>query len=266
MPVHIGDLLRDTAHLRAAGFGAYLALLFHHWSTGSLPDDDKQLAAIARMSPAEWKHARPVIEKFFKPGWRHGRVEKDLEAARASYAKRAKAGEKGGKAKAEAKQSSSNATAMTEQCSSYLLPLTLDQKDKSSEVRTSAAGAADGQLFEPVDEDSRAKLFRLGKTILVSFGIAEKRTGGLIGQWLKAQNDPEGLLAALQFARDRNVAEPVAYVSALIHGKPTNGAANGFDRRPGESLGQLCTRLAAEARKLEAAAGIGRPDAPVRSH
>ena len=147
-------------------------------------------------------------------------------------------------------------------------PENRDREQKGSEASASAAGAADGfgdtpgflqrtaDDAEPLNEDSRAKLFRLGKTILVSFGVAERRTGGLIGQWLKAQNDPDGLLAALQFARDRNVAEPVAYVSALIHGKP-NGAANGFDRRPGESLGQLCTRLASEARKLEAAAGFG---------
>lgn len=259
MPVHIGDFLRDTGHLRAAGTGAYLMLMFHHWSTGSLPEDDDQLAAIARMTKAEWRKARPVIEKFFKPGWRHGRVEKDLEAARESYEKRAKAGEKGGKAKAETKQCSSNATAGPEQ------PLTFNL-EPDSEAYASAAGAAPGPEVEVVDEDPRARLFRLGKTILVSFGIAEKRTGSLIGQWLKAQNDPLGLLAALQFARDQNVAEPVAYVSAILHGKPKNGASNANDRRPGESLGDFCRRLAEAARTLEHAAGVGRPDAGLRSH
>jgi uncharacterized protein YdaU (DUF1376 family) len=124
MPIHIGDLLRDTGHLSAAGVGAYLLLLFHHWSTGSLPNDDEQLARIARQSKAEWARLRPVIAKFFEEGWRHGRVEEDLEKAHASYQKRATAGEKGGKAKAKLKQSSSNATADPEQCSSYHLPLT----------------------------------------------------------------------------------------------------------------------------------------------
>jgi uncharacterized protein YdaU (DUF1376 family) len=65
MPIHIGDLLRDTGHLRALLIGAYLLLLFHHWSTGELPDDDDQLSAIARMSPAEWRKARPILIKFF---------------------------------------------------------------------------------------------------------------------------------------------------------------------------------------------------------
>lgn len=136
MPIHIGDYHRDTGHLRAAQHGAYLLLLFHHWSTGSLPDDDDQLAAIARMTAAEWKRARPVLEKFFQPGWRHGRVEKDLEAARESYQKRAKAGSEGGKAKATGKQSSSNATAMPEQCSSYLLPLTKKEREDTADAVT----------------------------------------------------------------------------------------------------------------------------------
>lgn len=124
MPIHIGDYKRDTGHLRASGHGAYLLLLFHHWSTGELPDDDDQLAAIACMTRGEWKKMRPILEKFFGPGWRHGRVEKDLASAKQSYEARAKAGEKGGKAKAENKQSSSIATALPEQ------PLTLNQESK----------------------------------------------------------------------------------------------------------------------------------------
>jgi uncharacterized protein YdaU (DUF1376 family) len=136
MPIHIGDYKRDTGHLRAAGHGAYLMLLFHHWSTGSLPDDDDQLAAIACMTRGEWKRIRPIIEKFFQPGWRHGRVEEDLESAKQSYEKRAKAGEKGGKAKAESKQSSSNATAGPEQPLTFNLLPKLESCPEPKPVRT----------------------------------------------------------------------------------------------------------------------------------
>lgn len=115
MPIHIGDYKRDTGHLRAAQHGAYLMLLFHYWATGSLPDDDDQLSAIACMTRAEWKQSRPIIEKFFDPGWRHTRVEDDLAKAHESYERRAKAGEKGGKATAAGKQCSSNAAAMPQQ-------------------------------------------------------------------------------------------------------------------------------------------------------
>ena len=135
MPIHIGDYKRDTGHLRAAQHGAYLMLLFHHWSTGELPDDDAQLAAIARLSPSEWRKARPILIKFFDEGWRHGRVEEDLAAAKQAYEKRAKAGEKGGKAKADGKQCSSIATAGPEQSHSNAVagpeqPLTFNQSKK----------------------------------------------------------------------------------------------------------------------------------------
>ena len=115
MPIHIGDYKRDTGHLRAAQHGAYLLLLFHHWSTGGLPDDDEQLSAIACMTKQEWQKARPIIEKFFQPGWVHGRVLDDLSKANETYERRAKAGQKGGNAKAGLKPEPSNATARLKQ-------------------------------------------------------------------------------------------------------------------------------------------------------
>jgi len=113
--------------------------------------------------------------------------------------------------------------------------------DTDSEVSTSAA--------EVVGEDPKAKLFRVGKTTLVSFGIAEKRTGALLGQWLKTRNDPEGLLAAIQFARDQNVAEPVAYISAVLK----QGQSNGIGQK---SIGQRAIELADEWRRREREAGF----------
>ena len=130
MPIHIGDFLRDTGHLRAAGIGAYVLLMFHHWSTGSLPDDDEQLMAISRLTKPEWSKLRPILAKFFDEGWRHGRIAKDLETSHANYQKRAKAGSEGGKAKAAAKQNASKSLALLEPesgnalATDYRLPIT----------------------------------------------------------------------------------------------------------------------------------------------
>jgi len=103
-----------------------------------------------------------------------------------------------------------------------------------------------------VDEDPLARLFRLGKTILISFGVAERQTGALIGRWLKTNPDPVGLLAAIEFARERNVAEPVAYIStALAKKRGANGKTD---------AAQVAFDLADEIRQRESEAGIGRED------
>lgn len=125
-----------------------------------------------------------------------------------------------------------------------------DREDREYSEPSGSAGDVD-----VVNEDPRARLFRVGKTTLVSFGVTEKRTGSLIGQWLKTRNDPAGLLAAIQFARDHNVAEPVAYISTLINGK---GKPNAHGK---QDLGELALELADQLRERERAAGFGRSPA-----
>ena len=131
MSWHIGDYKKDTGHLRAAGHGAYFLLCMHYWATGGLPDDDKQLASIACMTDREWKAHRPLIEPLFKGEgkWKHKRVEEELVIAHAKYEKRAAAGKQGGKAKAAAKQCSSNATAKPYQ------PITDNPKEEDAALR-----------------------------------------------------------------------------------------------------------------------------------
>lgn len=97
MSWHIGDYQKDTGHLRAAGHGAYFLLCLHYWATGGLPNDDKQLAAIARMTHREWKAHRPVLRAFFKGEgeWRHKRIDEELADAQEKYEKLSKAGRDG---------------------------------------------------------------------------------------------------------------------------------------------------------------------------
>jgi hypothetical protein len=110
-----------------------------------------------------------------------------------------------------------------------------------------------------VDEPPKARLFREGKTILVSMGLTESRSGSVIGRWLKTNPDALGILAALTYAYDNNVIEPIAYVTKLLNtGGKTNGTREGFD--------DMVRRLADQARDLERAAGIGRTPDPLRGH
>src|SRR3546814_8122762 len=81
MPLYVADYLADTGHLSTVEHGAYLLLIMHYWQSGGLPDDDKKLARITRLSPREWAGVRETVAEFFAADWRHGRI--DMEMARA---------------------------------------------------------------------------------------------------------------------------------------------------------------------------------------
>jgi uncharacterized protein YdaU (DUF1376 family) len=81
MPLYVADYLADTGHLSAAEHGAYLLLIMHYWQNGGLPNEDRRLARIARMSPDEWSESREVLFDLFDDGWSHHRIEAELKAA-----------------------------------------------------------------------------------------------------------------------------------------------------------------------------------------
>lgn len=95
MPLYVADYLADTGHLSTAEHGAYMLLILHYWQKGGLPNDDTQLARIARMSAKEWQASRPVIAAFFADNWRHTRVEDELAKADAIVAAKSDAGKLG---------------------------------------------------------------------------------------------------------------------------------------------------------------------------
>jgi uncharacterized protein YdaU (DUF1376 family) len=109
MPLYIGDYLRDTSRLTTVGHGAYLLLLMDYWVNGSpLPDDDDQLAAVARMPLKEWKRLRPTVQQFFSVAdgiWRHKRVDAELLRKSVISATRSAAGKDGAEKKWEKQKS-----------------------------------------------------------------------------------------------------------------------------------------------------------------
>jgi len=240
MPLYIADYLADTQHLTANEHGAYLLLLMHHWQHGKLPKSQEMMARIARVHPPHWAKVWRVLSSFFEPqedgSWIQKRLALELiKTAEISNKRKAAAMQKHSKSCAHAEQLHTHARASSQ------------PQPHSSEAKASAPKPA---LAVPIDvdvvgEDPKAKLFRIGKTILVSFGVAERRTGALIGQWLKVRPDPVGLLAAIQFSRDQNVAEPVAYISTML----ANGGARNGKSKP--NISELAFELADEVRERE---------------
>lgn len=81
MPLYIADYLKKTTHLGAIESGAYLHLIMDYWQNDGLPDDDRQLARIARMTDREWRAARTTLQAFFHDGWKHERIDDEIKEA-----------------------------------------------------------------------------------------------------------------------------------------------------------------------------------------
>lgn len=96
MPLYVGDYLGDTGHLTTTQHGAYLLLMMHYWRKGELPDDDRQLSKIAKLPLKTSCEYRATLQDFFHEGWKHKRIDAELEKMMGVSAKRAIAGQKGG--------------------------------------------------------------------------------------------------------------------------------------------------------------------------
>jgi uncharacterized protein YdaU (DUF1376 family) len=110
MPLYVGDYLGDTGHLTTAQHGAYLLLMMHYWRKGELPDDDRQLSKITKLPLKTWCDYCPILQDFFHDGWKHKRIDAELERMVRLSEKRAVAGQKGGLGSALARMKLENAS------------------------------------------------------------------------------------------------------------------------------------------------------------
>jgi uncharacterized protein YdaU (DUF1376 family) len=88
MPLDIDDYLADTSHLTAAEHGAYLLLIMRYWKDNGLPESDKLIQRYARLSDEQWAESREVLAAFFTDGWRHHRIDAEIEKAAGIIEKR----------------------------------------------------------------------------------------------------------------------------------------------------------------------------------
>lgn len=89
MLLWIGDIERDTGHLSNEELGAYMRLMWHYYSNGSLPIETKRLASIARTDGASFGASlEPALGPLFGPNWTHKRIDRELQKMAEISAKR----------------------------------------------------------------------------------------------------------------------------------------------------------------------------------
>ncbi|ASP85023.1 DUF1376 domain-containing protein [Sinorhizobium meliloti] len=141
MPLHIADYLSDTGHLTAAEHGAYLLMIMHYWQNGGLPDNERLIARIARLTADQWEESREVLAMLFGPGWTHKRIDAELSKADEIIEKRRAAADaryNKSKSNANAEQvqskcSDTGASPLTDNLSTSSLHSEADQKKRERE-------------------------------------------------------------------------------------------------------------------------------------
>ncbi len=136
LPLFVREYLVDTTSLTLEQSGAYLHLLMHAWVRGgSLPDDECDLAACAKVSVKKWRAIWPSISRFWTAAdgtLTNKRLSQELQYVTEVSEKRRSAGARGGRAKADRNQgdSASQATVLLKPGSSTKTKTNTEQ-DKS---------------------------------------------------------------------------------------------------------------------------------------
>jgi uncharacterized protein YdaU (DUF1376 family) len=199
MPLYIADYLADTAHLNAAQSGAYLHLIMHYWTSGKLPDDDRALARIARMTATEWKRDRAIIQAFFRDGWKHKRIEAErqrVDEVSETYASRARHAAN----KRWSKDANGNASSIPQALLQHAEP-----QPHSSVPKGTGATAP---------PDPKKELFDRGRQVL------GRESGGLISKLLRAcgpEDDPKSIAKARARIEDASTkANPAEWLGRVL--------------------------------------------------
>lgn len=196
MPLYIADYMADAAHLSTLEHGAYLLLIMAYWQRGeALPDDDKKLARIAGLTPANWARIAPVMREFFETlgnSLVHHRVERELTKLRAKSLNNRKGG------LARAKQSLSERSANAER--------TLSHTDTDTYSAVAKATGADAPQTEASDKVfwNNAKSF-----------IGGKNPGALIGKWNR-DFGREQTAKAITAAQVERAVDPIPYITRVL--------------------------------------------------
>jgi uncharacterized protein YdaU (DUF1376 family) len=152
MPLYVGDYLGDTGHLTTTQHGAYLLLMMHYWRKGELPDDDRQLSKIAKLPLKTWCEYRPTLQDFFHAGWKHKRIDAELERMMRVSEKRAIAGQKGGLGSALARMKLENASRSRQVLSREVLPRAIAVHPSSVAAAAADHSHPDSHQSLPGDE------------------------------------------------------------------------------------------------------------------
>jgi uncharacterized protein YdaU (DUF1376 family) len=243
-PFHVGDWVKDTAHLNPCEEGIYLRLMVQYYNRETvLPADLSACVKLARATTAEQREAvKYCLTEFFQKttdGYRHKRCDQEIAAYQERAAQAREAGRRGGR---PAKSLSNvprgpepgrlfpeTVTVSTEnRDGSGQKPEAFLQETGSKASRKPLAIGEEVKKPPAGGTDQDTTIWTVGVRLLVGAGSSEANARTFLGQYAKGGRAPK-LAEVIGRMSLHPVADPKSYIAAAMReagdGLPTLSAS-----------------------------------------
>jgi uncharacterized protein YdaU (DUF1376 family) len=214
-PHHIGDYLRDTAHLTAIEDGTYRRMLdVYYASEKPLPLETHWVCRLVRARTSDEQAAvEEVLRQFFTKhadGWHNKRADLEIIKSRKRIKAAKSNGKKGGRRG-------------TQRVSKNANPVGLHPSLAHQNQKPKAKSQIEKQDEPAVPPNGGSTIWDFGKSLLCEQGLSMSAAGGLLGSWLK---DWDEATVAEALRASAGKADIRGYASAILNAKPKKGVSS----------------------------------------
>ena len=249
---HIGDYLKDTAHLSLLEHGIYARLMDVYYTREAGIPESQAARLIGARTPEEVAAVHAVLAEFFQlvdGVWVQERCEQEISAyadkcakakdsARSSWSSRGKQSERN----ADAMQPHSERIADAERTHSERNAKALHTQSQSHTQCSVPNGT--GVPPEPGEQ-----IFGLGVPLLTAANVTERNARSMLGLMRKTHGDA-AVLDALQRCAEAKPLEPVAWLQAALKRAPPRSAESARDRAARERMEAFAPSAAVKVGKV----------------
>lgn len=239
---HLGDYLRDTAHLSMLEDGAYRRMLdVYYVKEQPLPAEPRDVHRLVRASTKPERDAvLVVLREFFTQtpeGWRHKRCDSEIGRYKDKQAKARRSADARWNPTRQASEGNANAspTAHANDMRTHSEGNAPQSPVTSNQTPISVAEATGVAAAVPSTKD---ELWKAGKSLLSQAGMPAAQCGSFIGKLVKDHGD-EAVLDAVRRSVVEQPADPASFLKATCQAatggrrpKATiSSRHSGFDQR-----------------------------------
>lgn len=237
---HIGDYLKDTAHLSLLEHGIYTRLMDVYYTRESAIPEDQVARLIGARSKEEREALDAVLEEFFERtpnGWSQERCEREIGRYQDKQAKAKRSANARWSAKPS--QSDGNANASTDAYADEMrthsegnAPRARPQTPDTNHHSSVPDGTGD-KPPKPAADQSKTELWRSAVSLLAGQGMPETQARTFIGKLAKDYPDGDIVLDAVRGAVGEQPADARAYLKATCQrmaGERARGGATDWTR------------------------------------